>query len=192
MRIVLASASPRRAEVLSDAGISFDVLATDVDEKRLPDESAEAMVKRLSESKARAAGALVSGDVEPLMVIGADTVVEIEGDVLGKPGTSARARAMLERLSGKTHAVLTGVALLRLPEGIMRIEVECTQVRFAPLTMDEIDEYVATGEPLDKAGAYGIQGHGGRFVERIEGCYFNVVGLPLARVYRILQQAGAL
>jgi len=168
------------------------VLATDVDEKRLPDESAEAMVKRLSESKARAAGALVSGDVEPLMVIGADTVVEIEGDVLGKPGTSARARAMLERLSGKTHAVLTGVALLRLPEGIMRIEVECTQVRFAPLTMDEIDEYVATGEPLDKAGAYGIQGHGGRFVERIEGCYFNVVGLPLARVYRILQQAGAL
>ena len=192
MKIILASASPRRAEVLSDAGIRFAALSTDIDETRSPGEPADAMVRRLAAVKARAAAALLGGAAEPLIVIGADTVVEIEGDVLGKPNSAASARVMLERLAGKSHHVLTGVAILRLPDGAARVEVESTKIRFAPLTTAEIDEYIDTGEPLDKAGAYGIQGYGGRFVERIEGCYFNVVGLPLARVYRILKELGAL
>jgi len=192
MKIILASASPRRAEVLSDAGIRFDVMSVEMDESRRAGESAEAMVQRLAEGKARASSALLRNVEEPVIVIGADTVVEIEGDVLGKPGSTASAREMLGRLSGKTHRVLTGVAILRLADSTARIEVECTRVHFAALTASDIDAYVATGEPLDKAGAYGIQGYGGRFVERIEGCYFNVVGLPLARVYRILKELGAL
>jgi septum formation protein len=191
MKIILASASPRRAEVLSDAGIRFTALPTEIDETRRPGEAAEDMVRRLAEAKARAAANLLGAVAEPVIVIGADTVVEIDGDVLGKPNSPASARAMLSRLAGTRHQVLTGVAFLRLPDGAARVEAECTNVYFAPLTAGEIDEYIATHEPLDKAGAYGIQGYGGRFVERIEGCYFNVVGLPLARVYRILRELGA-
>jgi nucleoside triphosphate pyrophosphatase len=190
MKLVLASASPRRAQVLSDAGIRFETLTTQVDETRLPGESVDTMVCRLAEAKALAAAARFGALQEPVIVIGADTAVELAGEVLGKPGSAEIARHMLERLSGKTHRVLTGLAILRLPDGLARFEVECTQVRFAPLTGEEIMQYVATGEPLDKAGAYGIQGVGGRFVEGIEGCYFNVVGLPLARVYRLLKSLG--
>jgi septum formation protein len=192
MKIILASQSPRRAQVLSDAGIPFTAHPTQTDESLRPGEPAGAMVGRLAETKARAAAgtlrAAASG--EPLLIIGADTTVEIEGQTLGKPGSVEAARAMLQRLSGKTHSVLTGLAVLRLPDGAIKIEVERTSVHFAPLTPGEIDEYAATGEPLDKAGAYGIQGFGGRFVERIEGCYFNVVGLPLARLYRMLRELG--
>jgi septum formation protein len=192
MKIILASASPRRVQVLRDAGIDFTVLITGTDESRLPGETAEELVRRLAEAKARAAVIELGqvGSVESAIVIGADTVVEIDGDVLGKPGTAEAARAMLERLSGTGHRVLTGLAMLRAPDGDARIAVERSDVRFAVLTPGEIAEYVAMGEPLDKAGAYGIQGFGGRFVERIDGCYFNVVGLPLALVYRTLKDLG--
>jgi len=192
MKIILASASPRRAQVLRDAGIRFTALPMEIDESRLPGEPAEDMVRRLAEAKARAAlSGLGPRDLrQAAIVIGADTVVEIEGHVLGKPGTAEAARAMLQRLSGTRHRVLTGLAMLRLPDGAARVAMERTEVRFAALAREEIAEYVATGEPLDKAGAYGIQGSGGRFVERIEGCYFNVVGLPLALVYRTLKEFG--
>ena len=192
MKIILASASPRRAEVLRDAGIDFTVLPTEIDESRHPGESAGQMVRRLAETKARATFSRLGAErvAEPGIVIGADTVVEIDGDVLGKPGTAEAARTMLWRLSGTGHRVLTGLAVLRVPDGAARVAVERSDVRFATLTPSEIDDYVATGEPLDKAGAYGIQGFGGRFVERIDGCYFNVVGLPLAVVYRILKEFG--
>ena len=198
MKIILASASPRRAQVLSDAGIRFTALPTQTDEARLAGEAVADMVQRLAEAKARAAANALNGSSRgarakvagPAIVIGADTTVEIDGEALGKPGSAEAARAMLARLSGKTHRVHTGVAMLRLPDGAARVEVEHSAVRFAILTPTEIEAYVATGEPLDKAGGYGIQGFGGRFVEGIEGCYFNVVGLPLARVYRMLRELG--
>ncbi len=190
MRLILASASPRRAQVLSDAGMHFDLVSTEIDESRRPGEPASAMVRRLAEAKARAAAGLLSGLAEGIIVLGADTVVEIDGEILGKPASVQAARTMLQRLSGRSHQVLTGLVMIRLPDGVAQMEVERTGVRFAPLAPEEIDEYVATGEPLDKAGGYGIQGFGGRFVEGVEGCYFNVVGLPLARVYRILKEFG--
>ncbi len=190
MRLILASASPRRAQVLSDAGMHFDLVSTEIDESRRPGEPASAMVRRLAEAKARAAAGLLSGLAEGIIVLGADTVVEIDGEILGKPASVQAARIMLQRLSGRSHQVLTGLVMIRLPDGAAQMEVERTGVRFAPLAPEEIDEYVATGEPLDKAGGYGIQGFGGRFVEGVEGCYFNVVGLPLARVYRILKEFG--
>jgi septum formation protein len=187
MRLILASSSPRRAEVLRDAGIPFETIAVNVDETRLAGESAEKMVRRLAEAKARAAAARVA---EPAIVIGADTVVVLGEEVLGKPASAADARAMLARLSGKTHAVMTGLAVIRLPDRATRIETESTRVTFAPLMAQEIEDYLASGEPMDKAGAYAIQGRGGRFVTSIDGCYFNVVGLPLARLYRILKELG--
>jgi len=194
MKLVLASSSARRAEILANAGFTFDTLPTSVSESRLPDESAEHMVRRLAEAKVRAAAAKLPRSA---MVIGADTVVRIDDAVLGKPASAEDARAMLRRLSGRTHEVLTGLAVMRVPEGASRpsrlrasVETETTRVSFAPLTSEEIDEYVASGEPMDKAGAYGIQGRGGRFVTGVEGCYFNVVGLPLARLYRMLREFG--
>jgi septum formation protein len=187
MRIVLASGSPRRAEVLRDASLPFEVVATEVDESRLAGESPEEMVRRLAEAKARAVAGRITGAA---LVVAADTVVVAEDDVLGKPASAEDARAMLERLSGRTHQVLSGLTVVRLPDGAMRTELESTQVTFAPLTPEEIAEYVALGEPMDKAGAYAIQGRGGRFVTRIEGGYFNVVGLPLARLYRMLREFG--
>ncbi len=117
-------------------------------------------------------------------------MVNVDGEILGKPGSARVAAEMLRKLSGRTHRVLTGLAAIRVPDGEARLELEITQVRFAPLASEEIDRYAATDEPLDKAGAYAIQGIAGRYVERIEGCYFNVVGLPLARLYRILKDLG--
>ena len=194
MKLILASASPRRAEILCAAGFPFEAVPTTTDESRRPGEAVDAMVERLAEAKARAAASL-RGASEAAIVIGADTVVELDGDFLGKPGTPEAARAMLARLSGRSHRVLTGLALVRtMPSGEPPLtahrEVEATRVWFAPLTAEEIRDYVATREPLDKAGAYAIQGFGGRFVERIDGCYFNVVGLPLARLYRMLRDLG--
>jgi nucleoside triphosphate pyrophosphatase len=190
MKLILASASPRRAEVLRDAGIKFAVHATAVNESRRSGETAEAMAIRLAETKARAALSCLRSPQEPALVIGADTAVELDGEILGKPGSAQAAAEMLRKLSGKTHRVVTGLAVIRLPDNCMRVEVETTLVRFAVLTAEEIVRYAATEEPLDKAGAYAIQGIAGRFVERIEGCYFNVVGLPLARLYRILKDFG--
>jgi septum formation protein len=190
MKLILASASPRRAEILGDAGIAFDVLVVNVDETPRAGESAEAMCRRLAEAKARAAAARLGATGEQTIIVAADTTVEIEGEILGKPDSPEAAREMLRRLSGKTHRVLTALALVRLPDGTARSDLESTAVRFAALSAEEIDEYVATREPMDKAGGYAIQGRAGRFIERVEGCYFNVVGLPLARLYRNLKELG--
>ncbi len=188
MKLILASASPRRAEVLRDAGIPFEAMPTDVDEARRPNESPEELVARLAEAKARFVAARAGSG--PAIVVGADTEVVVDGQVLGKPASAEDARGMLRQLSGQTHRVITGLAVIRLPDGAMRKEQETTLVTFAPLSEQEIEAYVASGEPFDKAGAYAIQGRGGRYITRVEGCYFNVVGLPLARVYRILRELG--
>jgi septum formation protein len=190
MKLILASASARRAEILRAAGIPFETLPTDVDESPRAGETVEALVLRLAEAKARAAVAILKSPNEKAIVIGADTVVDLDGEVLGKPGSARLAAKMLRKLSGKTHRVVTGLAVIRVPDGEARLELETTEVRFATLTAEEINQYAATDEPLDKAGAYAIQGIAGRYVERIEGCYFNVVGLPLARLYRILKDFG--
>jgi nucleoside triphosphate pyrophosphatase len=198
MKIILASASPPRAEILSNAGIPFDVMTTQIDEFRRSDETVADMVLRLARAKLGAAMAQLGTKSktrqqpiqETIIVIAADTAVELDGEAFGKPGSGLEARQMLERLSGRSHRVLTGIALARLPDGLSRYEVAATEVRFSALEIAEIDRYVATGEPLDKAGAYAAQGAGGRFIERIAGCYFNVVGLPLSRVYQILKEFG--
>jgi len=186
MKLILASASPRRAEVLRDAGIAFEALPVSTEEAPRPGEAPETLVRRLAESKARAAAAKLTEGI----IIGADTEVEVDGEVLGKPVAAEHARQMLRLLSGRTHRVITGLAVIRLPGGETRIEQETTLVTFARLSDKEIEDYIASGEPFGKAGAYAIQGRGGRFVTRVEGCYFNIVGLPLARLYRILRELG--
>jgi septum formation protein len=187
MRLILASASPRRAEILHDAGISFTVLSSAVDETPFPGESPHDHVQRLAEAKAELVAARAVG---PAIVLAADTVVALEGRILGKPRSSDDARHMLEQLSGRTHSVFTGVAFVRLPDGERRSFVESTLVHFAQLSEDEINLYLATGEAFDKAGSYAIQGRAGRYIPRIEGCYFNVVGLPLSRVTQALHELG--
>jgi septum formation protein len=190
MKLILASASPRRAEILTQAGIAFSVLAVNLDESPLPGENAEAMCSRLAEAKVRAAASRAGMVSEATILVAADTTVELDGEILGKPASRDEAREILRKLSGRKHRVLTALALIRLPDGASRTDLESTSVYFSSLAEPEIDAYVATGDPADKAGAYAIQGRAGRFVERIEGCYFNVVGLPLARLYRNLKQLG--
>jgi septum formation protein len=179
MKLILASASPRRAEILHDAGFTFSVLSSAVDETPYSHENPPELVQRLANAKAELVAARAVG---PAIVIAADTVVVLDGHILGKPATSEDARRMLQQLSGRTHTVLTGVALVRLPDADRRQFVESTLVHFAQLSSDEISRYLATNEPHDKAGAYGIQGRAGRYIPRIEGCYFNVVGLPISRL----------
>jgi len=187
MRLVLASASVRRAEILQSAGLSFTVLSSAVDETPIPGESAKEMVQRLALAKAELAAARAVG---PVIIIAADTVVTLDGSILGKPRTTEDARQMLEKLSGRTHSVITGVALIRLPD-VERVEFqETTQVQFIGLDDEEIVRYLSSGEPFDKAGAYAIQGRAGRYIPRIEGCYYNVVGLPLARLCGALTELG--
>jgi len=190
MKLILASSSPRRAGILRDAGIAFEICATRIDEAALPGEAARAMVARLAEAKARAAAAQLDAGARECIIVGADTTVELDGEILGKPRDVAHARVMLAKLGGRTHHVLTGIFLLRLPGNAMRAAVEHSAVTFAPLDEKEIDAYVATGESLGKAGAYAIQGLAGRYIPKIEGCYFNVVGLPLARLYALLRELG--
>ena len=187
MKLILASASPRRAEILRSAGLQFTVLSSAVDETPMPSEVPQDLVRRLALAKAELVAARALG---PAIVIAADTVVVLEGTILGKPRTSEDARQMLEKLSGRTHSVMTGVALIRLPDAERREFIETTQVHFASVSNEEIVKYLASGEPFDKAGAYAIQGLGGRFVPRIDGCYFNVVGLPLARLWHELSLLG--
>jgi nucleoside triphosphate pyrophosphatase len=187
MKLILASASPRRAQILRDAGISFSVLSSAVDETPYADETPQQMVQRLANAKADLVSARAVG---PAILIAADTVVVVDGQVLGKPRSTDDASRMLQLFSGRTHAVVTGVSLIRLPEMDRRQFVETTLVTFAPLSRDEISRYLATEEPFDKAGAYAIQGYAGRYIPRIEGCYFNVVGLPLARLVSTLQELG--
>ena len=186
-KLILASASPRRAEILHNAGYAFSVVSSAIDETPIPGETAEAMVQRLADAKAELVAARSVG---PAIVVAADTAVLIGTQVLGKPRTTEDARQMLQSLSGMTHSVITGVSLVRLPDVERRSFVEATQVHFATLGEEEIEEYLATGEPFDKAGGYAIQGRAGRFIPRIEGCYFNVVGLPLARLAHELRELG--
>jgi septum formation protein len=190
MKLILASSSPRRAEILRNAEIKFEICGAEVDETPLPGEAASAMVTRLAEAKARAVVGRADAATGECIVIGADTTVELNGEILGKPRDPAQAREMLGKLSGNTHRVLTGIFLQRLPDQATRAAVEVSAVTFAPLSEYEIAEYAASGEPLGKAGAYAIQGIAGRFISRIEGCYFNVVGLPLATLHVLLRELG--
>jgi nucleoside triphosphate pyrophosphatase len=190
--LILASASPRRYELLSQIGLKFTGLAANLNEDLLPDETAAVYVQRLAEEKAQAVwNARIALDVpdDPLVVLGADTCVVVEGQILGKPVNTADARRMLALLSGRTHAVMTGLAVVT-GHKVLR-DVEITQVTFNQLDDREITQYIVSGEPLDKAGAYAIQGYAARWIPRIEGCYFNVVGLPLARTVAMLVEAQA-
>jgi len=190
MKLILASASPRRAEILRNAGIQFEISSAGVDESPLGNELPGDYVRRLALAKALSAAEANRGRAVGALVLGADTIVAVGGEILGKPASPDDARRMLRRLSGNIHEVHTGLALVRNPGPKQYVVEEITRVHFAPLTDQEIEEYIATGEPFDKAGAYGIQGVGGRYVTRIEGCYFNVMGLPLARLYSLLRESG--
>jgi len=185
-RLILASASPRRRELLAQASYTFTVEAADVDESVRPGESPAAYVCRLAEEKASAVFARQPNDL-PLLVLGADTTVVCDGEILAKPKDAADARRMLLRLSGRVHHVLTGVAVVT--RASVTSAVETTQVTFSQIPDAELDLYCATAEPLDKAGAYGIQGYAARWVPRIDGDYFNVMGLPIARMVRLIEAA---
>jgi len=197
LMIVLASASPRRQELLRNAGIGFVVQTADINETPLAGESPRDCAERLAREKALA----VSRSRPREYVLGADTIVVIDDAILGKPGDAEDAARMLRMLSGRTHAVITGVCVVNPVASGQGSEVsktdlltasETTLVTFCELSGDEIRDYVATGEPMDKAGAYGIQGIASRWIPRIEGDYGNVVGLPVALVYRMLRTRGAL
>jgi septum formation protein len=187
MKLILASSSPRRAEILHDAGISFSVLSSAVDETAVPGETPQQHVQRLADAKGELVAARAVG---PAIILAADTVVVLDGQILGKPRSTDEGRRMLELFSGRTHSVITGVTLLRLPEMERRQFVETTLVHFNKLSREDISRYLATEEPYDKAGAYAIQGYAGRYIPRIEGCYFNIVGLPLAHVVCALRELG--
>ena len=175
--LILASQSPRRAEILLQAGIPFVVRAAPVDESLLPGERPDVYVRRLAAAKASA----VESSADEI-VLAADTTVVVDQEILAKPVDAADARRMLTLLSGRRHEVMTGICLRR--GDAMICDHAVTAVWFARMTEQEIEDYVASGEPMDKAGAYGVQGSASKFIPRIEGCYFNVVGLPIALVYR--------
>jgi len=179
--LVLASQSPRRSEILRHAGIPFTVRAVPIDETPLPGERPEHYVQRLAEAKALA---VLSAPAE--VVLGADTTVVVDGEMLGKPVDAADTRRMIAMLAGRRHRVMTGICLKRDAETVRRCAV--TEVWFAPMSDVEIEEYAASGEPMDKAGAYAIQGLASKYVEKIEGCYFNVMGLPVALVYSLYRR----
>lgn len=184
VRLVLASASPRRVELLAAAGFAFEIRPAEIDETVEPGEDAVAYVRRLAWKKATAVRR------EPgSFVLAADTTVTVDEAILGKPADAEDARRMLKMLAGRTHAVLTGVTVIG--DAGDHTSVATTRVRFLPLTEGEIDWYVASGEPFDRAGAYAIQGRASRFVDWIEGSYSNVVGLPVSLVYRVMREAGA-
>ena len=184
MLLILASGSSRRQELLRNAGFTFEVRPSSIPEEPRPDETPEAFVQRMAAEKALEVAARSPAES---LVLGADTVVVVGAEILNKPGNSEEAARMLRELSGRSHRVLTGVCLVKAPRTIEARGESDTRVWFRPLAEDEIRDYVATGEPLDKAGAYGIQGRASRFVTRIEGCYFNVVGLPVALVDEMLR-----
>jgi len=184
--LYLASASPRRRMLLSQLRLSFTVIPPRLEEEGYLGGEPAGAVRLLALAKARSA----AEGLEAGLVIGADTVVVLEEEVMGKPSGPEEAREMLRRLSGATHRVLTGVAVLNAADGEALVDHEETLVTFRRLRPEEIEAYVASGEPLDKAGAYGVQGLGAVLVRRIEGCYFNVVGLPLARLAEMLAHFG--
>lgn len=186
MQLILASGSPRRKELLGILGIPFEVAVSHakevIHEDMLPEKSAEqlALIKAKDVAQKYRSG----------LVIGADTIVVLENQILGKPATKEEARQMLSLLSGSSHQVITGLALVDAGTGDEQVCSEITRVWFRPLEAREIEWYVETGEPMDKAGAYGIQGKGSILVDKIDGCYFNVVGLPLTRLYLMLKEKG--
>ena len=183
-KLILASKSPRRAELLTAAGWQFKAVAANIDETRHDGEEAVAYVRRLAQTKAEKVAQQFTHD----LVLGADTTVVVGAEILEQPGDAATAKWMLNLLSGKWHQVLTGVALVRVGDARLTVAHEVTQVRFAELSAAEIDWYVSTGEPLDKAGAYGIQGRAAPFIEEIQGDYFNIVGLPMRLVYNLIRK----
>lgn len=183
-RVILASQSPRRRELLTLIGITHEVRPADIDETVFPGEKPVPHCKRLARHKAQTLAALHPDAV----VIGADTIVVVDGDILGKPRDSDDAMAMLRRLSGRTHTVFTAVAVAHL--ATTQSAVEETDVTFRPLDDDTISRYIATREPMDKAGAYGIQGFGATLIERIDGDYFSVMGLPLGRMVGLMRAIG--
>ncbi|MCL5006518.1 MAG: Maf family protein [Acidobacteria bacterium] len=187
IRLILASSSPRRRELLERAGFEFEVRPSEVEEVPFPDENAEEFARRIARDKALR----VAQSADPgALVLGADTVVVRNGEILGKPTDPADAERMLRMLSGYTHRVLTGICLVRAPSTIEAWTHETTFVTFRELAPEEIKSYVASGEPFDKAGGYAIQGLASRYVTRIEGCYFNVVGLPVPLVYDIVKSVS--
>lgn len=187
--LILASSSPRRSQILTELGIAFELDSADIDETLRPGEAADQAADRLAAAKAAA----VAARRPDRWILAADTLVVLDATILGKPHDDAEAASMLRRLAGRTHRVVTGVHLcLGASPGLSAIS--WSTVRFAPMTQEEIAWYVATGEPRDKAGAYGIQGLGARFIEGITGSYTNVMGLPARDVYRltIMREAGSL
>lgn len=187
-RIILASASPRRSELLENIGLNFIKYPADIEEYFVPGETPEEGAKRLASQKAEYVA--VNCEYEEGIIIAADTIVVLGDKILGKPADEKEACDMLSMLSGKSHQVITAVCIKDIANNKKIVDTETTQVYFRPLEKSEIWYYIKTGEPLDKAGAYGIQGLGALFVERIEGCYFNVVGLPLYRIYTMLKSLG--
>ena len=185
-KIILASASPRRAELLYQIGVKFELAPSQIEERPHPDEAPPDYITRIARAKVIA----VARQHESGLIIGADTVVVLDGRLLGKPVDDHEAKSMLKQLSGRWHAVMTGVALYDVESRHEVADYEKTLVKFAQLTDREIDWYVHTGEPKDKAGAYGIQGLGGLFVDEIAGNYYNVVGLPIPLVYRLARRLG--
>ncbi len=185
MRLVLASGSTRRREILARLGLDFDVMAPDVDETRRPDEAPAIYVDRVARAKAESVVA------DGLVVVAADTTVVFDGKVFGKPAHPEEARAMLRRLQGTTHEVFTSLAVAVLEE-TARVSsiVDMTEVEMVPMTEDEIADYVTSGEPMDKAGAYALQGWGGLYVKRVAGSPFTVIGLPVHLLERLIGSTG--
>ena len=182
-RLLLASASPRRREILENLGFEFEILPSDVDESEVPWNDPVKSAKLLAEIK----GVDAQMTRPRKTIIAADTIVLCDGQVMGKPGSPEEAKEMLETLSGRMHEVVTGIALIA-PPNIRIIEAESTRVFFRGLGTEEISRYIETGEPFDKAGAYAIQGYASAFIEKIEGCYFNVVGLPVSRLFGMFRR----
>jgi septum formation protein len=188
VKLILASSSPRRAQILRDAGFDFTTQPANVDESLAPGEAVEAYVARIAQAKAHAVAGRALADGTPAIVIAADTVVLAGKQILPKPKDADDARRMLRLLNATTHEVLTGLFVIRAYDGISFAHLERTRVEFNRISDLDIDAYIQTKEPFDKAGAYGIQGVGGRFVRKVDGCYFNVMGLPLSRLWEILRQ----
>lgn len=186
--IILASGSPRRRELLSMLGLPFEVIVSDSDESTPADWTPEMIVRGLALRKAEAV--IPAAGKRNVVIVGSDTIVVQDGKVLGKPVDKQDSRAMLELLQGRTHQVYTGVACIGLPEGTVSVDHRVTSVTMRTLREEEISAYIATGEPVDKAGSYAIQGLGATLVEGIEGCYFNVVGLPLSLLGGMLKGYG--
>jgi septum formation protein len=184
LELILASKSPRRRELMKLLGHTFRSITSEVEETVIPGEKPSEHVLRLSELKAREVGRQVGKGI----VIGSDTIVVIDGDILGKPSSKEEAAEMLNRLQGHTHTVYTGFALFDPESGEVSTGFETTEVTMLPMNSDLIEKYIATGEPLDKAGAYGIQGYGAVLIPGIKGCYFNVMGLPLTKLMAALHR----